>query len=102
MNKGLLVLVLLAGIVGGIYVFSSSVERGSQPGPNRPSPEQSPRDPEEEANCEGTRLSPGDDLAEAIETERDEGVTFCLEAGSYEVPKDIDVQDGDQVIGAGN
>jgi hypothetical protein len=101
MKKGLLVLVLILVIAGGIFVFSPSVEQGSQSGPRRPSPEPSPRDPDEEFNCEGTRLSPGDDLADAIETERDEGVTFCLEAGTYEVPKDIDVQDGDQVIGAG-
>ena len=97
MKKALLVVVLIFVVAGAVIFFLPSDIRDELP----PVIEESLPGDDEERVCNGMRLSPGDDLAAVVETERDEGLTLCLAAGTYEVPNDIDLQDGDRIMGAG-
>ena len=97
MKKVLLIMVLILVLAGAGILFLPSEIRDELP----PAIKESLPGSEKERVCKGMRLSPGDDLATVIETERDEGLTFCLAAGTYEVPNDIDLQDGDRIMGEG-
>jgi len=97
MKKILLAVVLVLVILGAGLFFLPSDIRDELP----PAIEESLPGGDKERVCKGMRLSPGDDLAAVIETERDEGLILCLAAGTYEVPNDIDLQDGDRIMGAG-
>ena len=90
-------MVLILVVVGVSILFLPSDIRDELP----PAIEESLPGEDKERVCTGMRLSPGDDLAAVIETERDEGLTLCLAAGTYEVPNDIDLQNGDRIMGAG-
>ena len=97
MKKVLLIVVLILVVVGaGIFFLPSDIGEELPP-----VIEESLPGGDKERFCKGMRVSPGDDLAALIETERDEGLTLCLAAGTYEVPNDIDLQDGDRIMGAG-
>lgn len=94
MNRRLVVLVAAAIVV--IVVAAVGVYYAVRPsGPSEPSGPEALATP-----CSGVLLEPGDDIQDAID-DNDEGTTFCLGAGSFEVPDNLEPKDGHRFIGAG-
>ena len=55
-------------------------------------------DSDEGFPCEGNRVRPGDDLADAV-NDAPPGTTFCVEAGDYSLSAMVKIEDGDIIRG---
>jgi parallel beta-helix repeat protein len=83
-----------AGVALGIVLALGATELVEERGVQEPAGGRS------RAVCSGVDLGPGDDLQEAID-DHPERTTFCLDAGVFEVPDNLEPADGTRLVGSG-